>query len=358
MVSEMNGKIQRLIETSKQVILDCALENGAIVAANCFKDYFPKEAKYYTYVWPRDASFTCVAADILGIKDMQERFFDWCLNRAEGFLDTGLFYENYFVNGLKASGRFQPDQTGAVLWAIWHHFKNDVKGLAKYKKLVEKAADGICSKWNKDHFTVVTNDLWEERLTFPDLKESFTYSLAACIGGLERANTLFPNKKWIKTAKEMRAQLEKHFDGYFFRSFGKISDKRIDASMLGLVYPFEIFEPDDKRIVATIKEIEKRLVINGGVHRYENDEYDGWICENMHRNKGAGAWSLLNFWMSIYYAKLGDKEKALQYYSWVLERVDKFIPEQIFDNNIQVSVSPLCWSHAMFIIASKELGYL
>jgi GH15 family glucan-1,4-alpha-glucosidase len=354
----METKIQKLIQTSRQVILDCVLENGAIVAANCLKEYFPKEAKYYTYVWPRDASFTCVAADILGIKGIQEKFFDWCINRAEAFLDIGLFYENYFVNGLKASGRFQPDQTGSVLWAVWHYFKDDRKGLSKYKKLIQKAANGICSKWDEDHFNEVTNDLWEERLAFPDLKENFTYSLVACIGGLECANALSPNGKWIKTAKEMRERLENHFDGYFFRSYGKLSDKRIDASTMGLVYPFEIFEPDDDRIVATIKEIEKKLVVAGGVHRYENDEYDGWMRETVQRNKGAGAWPLLNFWMSICCVKLGDREKALRYYEWVLEKVGRFIPEQIFDNNLQVSVSPLCWSHAMFIIASRELGYL
>gem|GEM_PF-1330418 len=47
-----------------------------------------------------------------------------------------------------------------------------------------------------------------------------------------------------------------------------------------------------------------------------------------------------------------------RYYDWVLERTDEFIPEQIFDNEIQVSVSPLLWSHAMFVIASGVLGYL
>jgi GH15 family glucan-1,4-alpha-glucosidase len=67
---------------------------------------------------------------------------------------------------------------------------------------------------------------------------------------------------------------------------------------------------------------------------------------------------LLNFWLSIYYARAGNKEKALQFYNWVLERVDEFIPEQIFENDIQISVSPLCWSHSMFVMASKELKYI
>jgi len=353
----MEMKIKKALETSKQVIKDCSLENGAIVAANCFKDYFPKEAKYYTYVWPRDASFTCVAADILGI-DIQEKFFDWWITRAEGFQNTGVFYEKYFVNGLKAVERFQPDQTGSILWAIWHHFKDDLTQALRYRKLISKAADGICNKWKNDHFTVVANDLWEERLAFPDLKENWTYSLAACIRGLECANAIMPRKSWSEVANMMRKRLESHYETYFFRSYGELSDKGIDASALGLVYPFEIFPPNDSRVVATVKEMEKKIVINGGLHRYEHDEYDGWMYENTDRKKGAGAWPLLNFWISIYNARVGNREKALQYYNWVLDKVNGFIPEQIFENDIQVSVSPLCWSHSMFVIASKELKFI
>jgi glucoamylase len=351
-------KIHRLTEASRQVILDCALENGAIVAANCFKKYFPKEAKYYTYVWPRDASFTSVAADILGIENIQERFFDWCTNRAEDFAKTGVFFQNYFVNGLKASGNFQPDQTGSVLWAVWHHYNDNLKKASKHGTLVRRAANGICKRWREKCFSEVTNDLWEERFAFPDLEENFTYSLAACIKGLECANAIMPNKKWVEVVGQMRERLRNHYSGHFLRSYGKLSDGRIDASVLGLVYPFEVFSPGDRRVEATVKELERKLVIAGGVHRYEDDEYDGWIYSSMHRNKGAGAWPILNFWLSIYYARLGCKEKALQYYNWVLKRIGKFIPEQIFENNVQVSVKPLCWSHDMFIIASKELGYL
>jgi len=242
------------------------------------------------------------------------------------------------------------------LWAVWHHYKDDLKEASKHEELVRKAADGICGKWRANHFLDVTNDLWEERFAFPDLQENFTYSLAACLRGLECANAIIPTERWVNTADQMRERLEHHNARYFSRTYGKLSDGRIDASMLGLVYPFEVLPAVDKRIVDTVNEIEKKLVIAGGVHRYENDEYDGWICDYIHRNKGAGAWPILNFWISIYYARAGKREKSLQYYNWVLNRVRKFIPEQIFENNIQVSVKPLCWSHAMFVIASKELG--
>ena len=135
-------------------------------------------------------------------------------------------------------------------------------------------------------------------------------------------------------------------------------DKNIDASILGLVYPFEIYEENDPRVISTVKEIEKRLIIDGGVHRYEFDEYDGWMYEDMHRKKGAGAWPLLNLWLSIYHSLSGNKDDAEKYYKWVLDKTNDLLPEQIFDNNIQISICPLVWSHVFFIIASNFLGYI
>lgn len=229
----MNKKIIELLETSKEVIRDCCLPNGAIVAANSTKYYFPKEAKFYKFVWPRDALYTCMAANMLGLK-VQENFFKWCM-QAEGWNRTGLFYEKYYLNGKKALKNFQPDQTGIVLIAVYEYYKNNKEEYKKFEKLIKKSANGLCKIWNKNHFTLVTQDLWEERLCFPDLKDNFTYSLSICAKGLECANKLLPNKKWENTSKEMKEALLKNFNNSFYRSFGKINDERIDASLLGLV---------------------------------------------------------------------------------------------------------------------------
>ena len=275
--------IKKLLRMTKTVIADCALENGGIVAANSAKGYYPPNAKNYFYVWPRDASFACIASDELGIHDVQENFFAWCLNRAEGFTNSGLFYEKYYPNGLKALSNFQPDQTGSVLFALWHHYRNDLEKASAYHDLISLGANGICSVWDKDHFTKITNDLWEERLCFPDLRENFSYSLAACIKGLKCAHEMIPTRKWMTTAREMMNRLDQHFLGYFVRSYGKIPDKRIDASIIGLVYPYDVYDANDPMILSSIREIEEKLIINGGVHRYEHDEYDGWMLEQTHR---------------------------------------------------------------------------
>ncbi|MCK4892128.1 MAG: glycoside hydrolase family 15 protein [Candidatus Pacebacteria bacterium] len=357
----MKDKIQQLLNSSKNVILDCALENGAIVAANSSKEYYPRDAKNYFYVWPRDGAFSCMAADVIGIKNIQENFFNWLLDRAEGWRETRLFYEKYYPNGLKTFEKCQIDQTGIVIFSIYKHFENNLKDAKKYKKLVVNSADAICDNWDKDHFKLIINDLWEERLTFPDLKENFSYSLAACIAGLSAANKLFSEKKYVDTSNEIKKILLENIQkqGYAPRSFGKINDERIDASALGLIWPFEIIEPDSALAENTIKKIEKKLVKDLGVYRYENDEYDGWMIDTIHRKKGAGYWALLNFWMSIVLCKMNRKEEAERYYFKVIDSIDGlYIPEQIFSNKIQRSVSPLCWSHSMFILASKEIGYL
>ena len=355
----MRKQIQNLLKTSKKVIEDCSLSNGAIVAANSTKPYFPKKAKNYKFVWPRDAAYTCIAAGMLGLK-IQEKFFRWCM-KAEDWEKTGLFYQNYFINGRKSWHNFQPDQTGSVLMAIYDYYRDNKDESKKFEKLIRNSADGLCRIWNKDHFKLVSQDLWEERSCFPDLKGNFTYSLAICSRGLSCANELIPDKKWSRVSDEMRKVLLKHFKDNFYCSFGKIDDERIDASLLGLVWPSGMVSADDKRMKKTIRLIEKELVKNSGIHRYEDDEYDGWMYKKgVFRKKGSGYWPLLDFWMTIYYQELGNKEKALIYYNRVISDMKnkRFIPEQIFDNKIQVAVSPLCWSHSMFVIASGKLGYI
>jgi len=145
---------------------------------------------------------------------------------------------------------------------------------------------------------------------------------------------------------------------YFLRNHGRIDDKNIDASMLGLVWPFEIYRADDEKMVNTVKKIEKNIVINGGVHRYQFDYFDS----EGSAQEGGGAWPILNFWLSIYYVLKKDKKNALKYYYWVLDHLDKekykgFLPEQIFDD-FRTGIYPLVWSHTMFIIASHFLGFI
>ncbi len=355
-------KIKDLIARSKEVIADCALENGAIVAANTDKEYTPREAGNYRAVWPRDAAYVCVAAKYLNLP-IVEPYLKWLTERPEDFKKEKRLFANYSTNGRIGSmgHAYQPDQMGTTLWSIHHYYQDDLKAAAKFKVLIELLADGITESWGQTFFIPNTVDIWEDnnRQTSTKIENNFTYSLAACARGLLCANEIFPNHVWKETAMQMLKEIDEAYhpkEGYIYRNQGKISDPNIDASLIGLVWPFKIYEPDDERMANTIKEIEKRLVKNGGVHRFEHDYYDGegtaW--------EGGGAWPILNLWLSIYWSLRQNKNKALTYYNWVFDQIDKtngYIPEQVFEDFRQ-GIYPLSWAHAIFIVATKHLGYL
>lgn len=381
-------KIKKILKVSRKVIKNSSLPNGAIIASDVNSLIYPKDVKWYGYVWPRDASFISYAADLIGLHKIPRNFFRWCIDYAEDFLENGIFIANkYYPNGrvagdfdfnLKISDlkskklinfyrkqqkvklfyyNFQPDETASVLWAVYEHSKfGDV---TEFKELVQISADGICKYWKKDHFIIPTYDIWEEHAAIPELKQVHTYSLAMCIKGLECASQLVtPKSRWKLTIKEMRRVLVKCYSkklGYFVRTFGKKNDNMLDTSMLGLVWPSEQFTADDFRIVKTIRMIEKKNKVNGGLVRYQKDKYDGRIKNGDLVLDGGGSWPILNFWMSIYFKLLDKRRKSLRYFNWVIENIEDYIPEQIKDKKV-ASIIPLTWSHAMFIVSGKFLN--
>jgi glucoamylase len=393
------AEIKKLIRISTEVIKDCSLENGAIVAANSDKSTYPAAVQDYRYVWIRDASYVCIAADILGLRNIPERFFDWCFSRAEGFRETGLFHSAYSVNGAihgtliapddvkvprKVNDRhlslihhgtqFQPDQGGTLLVAIGHHIRHfGIRKISGYEKLIQKTASGITKSWKDGRFVLPCFDLWEERCLLPKQRRVHTYSLAMCIAGLRTATELLgKNKKWLQTEKEMSevfAEMHSSEPNLIPRTYSKGSmsqcgkwkkeDFLPDASLLGLVYPSAMIGALDEKMRRTVDNIiENNTIDNGGLLRYPGDRYCGSVKNGRVTLTGAGAWPLLNFWMAIYLCMCGDKENARKYFNWPLERTEQYVPEQIFKDKRKLSIRPLAWSHAMFIIAGDFLGCL
>lgn len=391
-------KIEELIEVSKEVIADGSLENGAIVAANSDKTIYPATTQDYRYVWVRDAAYVCMAADLLGLRDIPERFFDWCLDRAEDFRENGFFSNAYNVNGtihgtlispnqpkvprhlrescidlIHCGTQFQPDQSGSLLIAIAHHIKHFNTNVSKFEKLIEKTASGICRTWKGDAFILPCYDLWEERCVLPEQEGFHTYSLAMCITGLRIAINLLGNKKkWLQTKKEMSKTFAKVYSNStksILRTYRKgaaaknrktrADDLLPDTSLLGLVYPSGILDPNDEKMKRTVQEIIKSNTTDyGGLFRYPGDRYCGGVRKGWVTLSGAGVWPLLSFWMSIYYSLCGDNKNARKFLDRPLMRIDKYIPEQIFEDKSHSSITPLLWSHAMFVIAAKFLGHI
>jgi len=358
----MNDRVAELVESSREVLKDVCIENGAVVAANSDKEYYPNDVANYRFVWPRDAAFTLYALDIIGENEEEERFYDWLMDRAEGFEDSGIIYHRYSTNGPRDTDfgyQFQPDQAAALLWTILETNEdlNDRK-----EKIVHLLADGLWSQWDEENFHEKTHDLWEEREAHPDLKENFSYTLASSSEALYIAAERMNEQKWFKTAEKMRKRLEQHQserDGktYYPRTYGNVLDETVDACNLGLIWPFNVVQNDEK-LENTVQLIEKELMIDEGVMRYSGDMYDGIIHHTEHLKKGAGAWPLLTFWYSIALHELGREDEAQEVFDNQVEQIDgKYIPEQKFSRDRQ-GIEPLAWSHSMFLIAAGKLGRL
>lgn len=330
-----------------RIIKEASLENGAIIAANTDSPLYPTEATSYRYVWISDASFVCVAADILqkrkrGIFDLQERFFDWCLNKPEGFDETNLFYQKYHTNGRKADFQYQPHHAGLLMWAIYHHYQGKSN---EHNALVERIGRGLQSIWDNDHFDIETYDIWEERRTYPGLGDNHVLSLASSISAFRRADKMLGGHNFRNIANKMEDVLRK------MELRRSTFDNVLDMSLLGLVYPFEVIKP--RALLPLANQFHWELeTYRGMFHRYTGDTYDGWLHEGKSRFKGAGTWPLLNFWIAIYFAKYGNMNRAKFYFNKIVDQIKTpYIPEQL-----GVVELPLNWATAMYVIAREELG--
>ena len=56
--------------------------------------------------------------------------------------------------------------------------------------------------------------------------------------------------------------------------------------------------------------------------------------------------------------KISKDAIASEFLNRYSERIDKYIPEQIFEDKSCLSITTLLWSEAMFVIAARFLGHI
>ena len=123
------------------------------------------------------------------------------------------------------------------------------------------------------------------------------------------------------------------------------NDNRTDISELGIVVPFEIFSPKEKKVLNTIERINMTLrTYTGGYLRFEQDHYRG----------GNSPWPISTAWMGMYYQKAGEKTKAKECLEFIVNTANQhgFLAEQVSNDTMQPNwANGLGWAHAMFILS-------
>jgi len=140
-------------------------------------------------------------------------------------------------------------------------------------------------------------------------------------------------------------------------------DFRFDASLCGL-FAFGVFPASDEKVVSAIEALREKLWCQteiGGLARYELDRYHSVALPSPDIPGNPWIISTLWYWYAQYLIEKAknsaELRESIAVLNWVCERALRsgVLAEQInpFTGEV-VSVSPLMWSHAAFIIVVQR----
>ncbi len=377
-LSILPKEISRLFKASL-LIMRTHVDNRGAVISSCDSDVLQFNRDTYSYMWPRDAAVCAMAFDSAGFQEVSRLFFDFC---DRTITDEGYFKHKYWSDGSAGSSwhalitskkepqlPIQLDETALVLHALWKHFQRyrDLEFISRvYPRLVVKAAEFLESYRNaQTGLPKPSFDLWEEHAgTFTSTTACVCLALSSAA---KFAKVFFNSKRQeelnavIERMKE--AALKHLYDpklGRFIKAIlpdGSI-DTTIDSS-LAFTFLYGMFDIKDAEVKKTMKTIMDNLWVDtevGGLARYENDEY-----HRVSKDTPGNPWIICTLWLARYNIasaeSLKDLQKALTLIIWATKhaRASGILAEQLNPfNAAPISVSPLVWSHAEFVLAVSE----
>lgn len=360
------------IKKSIEIIKKNQSENGAYVASPNFDSY--------NYSWFRDGAYIAYSMNISEEHESARKFHLWCSSvmgryggRVKSILkeieNGGKLNESQFLptrfnlEGIAVEDEwtnFQTDGFGTWLWALSQHIElgNDKKLLEQIRESVTMCIEYLLAVWQ-----IPCYDCWEEHLGY-----IHTYTLGSIYAGLESIKKYFPlyKEKIDLATADIKKFIQDHLikDNQLIKMIdanGKETDKTngVDASLLGMFVPYNIFDCNGKIAKMTIQRIEKDIYREeGGVYRYLEDTYFG-----------GGEWILLSCWLGWYYVKANQEKKAEKILEWADSHFDEDyqLPEIVLENVFEKdklyewekrwgkNAKPLLWSHAMYIILTNVL---
>jgi GH15 family glucan-1,4-alpha-glucosidase len=286
----------------------------------------------YRYCWLRDATFTLLALLEAGYTEEAKAWREWLLRAVAGDpTKTQIMYglagerrlTEWEVDWLKgyeksrpvrignaAHGQFQLDVYGEVCDALFQGRKAGLKAVEADWGL-EQALVGFVEKaWEQPD-----DGIWEVR----GPRQHFTHSkvmawvaLDRTIKSAEQFGLKGPLRRWKSVRKAIHDRVCRDgFDpeqGSFVQAFGS---KLLDASLL--MIPLVGFLPaSDKRVRGTVAAIEKHLLHDGFVRRYDSSATKDGLPP------GEGAFLPCTFWLADNYALLGREDDARQTFERLL----------------------------------------
>ncbi|MBW3548944.1 MAG: glycoside hydrolase family 15 protein, partial [Actinobacteria bacterium] len=287
----------------------------------------------YRFSWLRDATFTLDALLACGYTAEAVAWRDWLLRSVAGDPDDlQIMYgvagerrlpelELPWLPGYEGSSpvrignaawdQFQLDVYGEVLDSLHHARKSGIESDVAAWALQRMMLRNLERVWEQPD-----EGLWEVRSG----RQHFTHSKVMAWVAFDRAVTTVeryglegPVERWRALRDQVHAEVCR--EGYdadrntFVQHYGS---KQLDASLLML--PLVGFLPaEDPRIGGTVEAIQRELVVDGFVHRYDAEATDDGLSGD------EGAFLMCTFWLADCLQLLHRHEEACQIFGRLLD---------------------------------------
>ncbi len=355
--------------TKSLLVIKAHCDSGGSILASGDSSIFNYGRDYYCYCWPRDAAYAVWPLIRLGMFNEAKNFFAFAKDtmHREGYMmhkyqpdrSIGSTWHPLIHNRSKELA-IQEDETAGVIFMLGEYYRasrDEALIQNYYDSFISPGAHFICHYLDPETgLPHASYDLWEEKFL------TSTYTVCTVLAGLDTAvklakmtDHLEDAKVWQEAADNFRSNLGKlfHPDGYFRKGFlyskdGPIQyDDALDISSLYGPFMYSGLPLEDERIAKTADNVKKKLadvVPAGGVVRYEHDGYF------LSKTQFVGnPWIVCSLWLAQYLIANKNKELALKYINWALDRrLPSGILSEQFDpeTGSPLGVAPLVWSHA------------
>ena len=326
----------------------------------------------YRYTWLRDATLTLLALMDAGYRDEAAAWRDWLLRAAAGSpaqlqVMYGIAGERLlhewevpWLGGYEGSApvrignaaydQLQLDVTGETLDAL---FQARLGGLPESEdawRLERALVEHLERMWDRPD-----EGLWEVRggrRHFTHSKVMVWVALDRAIRSAERLGLRAPLDRWRALRERVHAEVCARAFDVEQNTFVQAYDARIlDASLL--LIPIVGFLPaTDPRVLGTVAAIERRLMEDGLVHRYDTRLAQDGLPP------GEGAFLACSFWLADNYVLQGRHDEARALFERLLAlRNDVGLLAEEYDTRLGRLVGnfPQAFSHVGLVDTALNL---
>jgi GH15 family glucan-1,4-alpha-glucosidase len=278
----------------------------------------------YRYCWLRDATLTLLALMNAGYYEEAHAWREWLLRAVAGSPDQmqimyGIAGERRLTEwelpwlagyensrpvrvGNAAHGQLQLDVYGEVMDALHVARRGALAGSASGWALQRELVNHLEKIWRQPD-----EGIWEvrgPRCHFTHSKVMAWVAFDRAIKGVEQFGLRGPVDHWRKLRAEIKADVCAHGFNRELNSFVQCyGGKELDASLL-LLPCMGFLPPDDPKVHGTIAAIERNLMADGLLRRYDTYRSDDGLPP------GEGAFLACSFWLVDAYVMLGRLDDA------------------------------------------------